>query len=84
VAPAGQALTLTFDNQDGGIPHNVDVYESGPPPTNSLFSSGDPTPGPETQGPVDVDPQKEGTYYFQCDVHANMNGTFLVVAASKK
>jgi plastocyanin len=31
-----------------------------------------------------VAPQKEGTYYFQCDVHTNMNGTFLVVAASKK
>jgi plastocyanin len=84
VAPAGQPLTLTFDNQDTGQTHNADFYESGPPAANSLFQSGVPTPGPETQGPVDVKPQKEGTYYFQCDVHTTMNGTFLVVAAPKK
>jgi plastocyanin len=84
VAPAGQALTLTFDNQDTGQSHNAHFYAAAPPAGTSLFTSGDPTPGPETQGPVDVDPQKEGTYYFQCDVHTNMNGTFLVVAASKK
>ncbi len=84
VAPAGQPLTLTFDNQDTGQTHNADFYTAAPPAGTSLFSSGDPTPGPETQGPVDVDPQKEGTYYFQCDVHTNMNGTFLVVAAPKK
>ena len=82
VAPAGQKLSLTFDNQDPGVPHNVDfLTKSG---GDELFQSGLPAPGPETQTNPGVAPQKEGTYYFQCDVHTNMNGTFLVVAASKK
>ena len=82
VAPAGQKLSLTFENQDPGVPHNVDfLTKSG---GDELFQSGLPAPGPETQGPATVDPQTEGTYYFQCDVHTNMNGTFLVVAAPKK
>jgi plastocyanin len=84
VAPAGEKLSLTFDNQDTGQLHNADFYTAAPPAGTELFKSGDPAAGPETQTEPNVPPQKEGTYYFQCDVHTNMNGTFLVVAASKK
>jgi plastocyanin len=84
VAPAGEKLSLTFENQDTGQLHNADFYTEAPPAGTELFKSGDPAAGPETQTNPNVPPQKEGTYYFQCDVHTNMNGTFLVVAASKK
>jgi plastocyanin len=84
VAPAGEQLSLTFENKDTGQLHNADFYTEAPPTGTELFKSGDPAAGPETQTEPNVPPQKEGTYYFQCDVHTNMNGTFLVVAASKK
>jgi plastocyanin len=83
VAPAGQKLTLTFDNQDPGQSHNAHFYTAAPPDGTDLFQSGLPTPGPETQGPENVDPQDAGTYYFQCDVHPTMNGTFVVVKGKK-
>jgi plastocyanin len=83
VAPAGEKLSLTFENQDPGGLHNVDFYTA-PPPADELFKSGEPAAGPETQTEPNVDPQDPGTFYFVCDVHANMNGTFLVVKASKK
>ena len=81
VAAAGEELTLTFDNQDPGQSHNAAFYTA--PLGDSLFQSGVPVVGPEIQGPEPVDPQEKGTYYFQCDVHTNMNGSFVVVKASK-
>jgi plastocyanin len=83
VAPAGEPLVLTFENADTGQLHNADfLTEAG---GETLFTSGEPVTGPETQGPADVDPQEEGSYYFQCDVHPDtMTGTFVVVKASKK
>jgi plastocyanin len=83
VAPAGEKLTLTFDNQDPGGAHNAHFLTAAG--GDELFTSGPITPGPETQGPETEDPVDEGTYYFQCDAHPDtMNGTFLVVKAPKK
>jgi 4-amino-4-deoxy-L-arabinose transferase-like glycosyltransferase len=72
--PAENATPLPFDNQDAGIPHNVSIYtEQG---AESLFS------GEIITGPAKVDypvpPLEAGSYYFQCDVHPNMNGTVTV------
>jgi plastocyanin/predicted secreted protein len=77
-APAGQAFTIEFTNNDAGIPHNVDIYDKqggthigGAGPTD-IF------PGPGTTT-YDVSPLDAGTYFFQCDVHpTNMLGTFVV------
>jgi plastocyanin len=72
--PAGQEAPLPFDNQDSGIPHNVSIYtdEGG----EALFQ------GEIITGPAKIDyavPALEaGTYYFQCDVHPQMNGTVTV------
>jgi plastocyanin len=72
-APAGQAFTIQFDNQDT-VPHNVAIYsaEGG----EELFK-GDIITGPDTVT-YDVPALDPGQYYFQCDVHPNMNGTFVV------
>ncbi len=49
VAPAGEKLSLTFENQDTGQLHNADFYTEAPPAGTELFKSGDPAAGPETQ-----------------------------------
>lgn len=72
--PAGKEAPLPFDNQDAGIPHNVSIYtdQGG----EALFQ------GEIITGPAMIDypvPALEaGTYYFQCDVHPQMNGTVTV------
>lgn len=80
-APAGQAATIEFTNNDAA-PHNVDIYDQ---QGGSHIGGADPTsfftgPGSTT---YDVPPLDAGTYYFQCDVHpTQMFGTFVVAAAS--
>lgn len=74
--PAGANVTMVFDNQDGGIPHNVAVYD-GPLRTEAIFV------GEIINGPAEITytftaPSEPGTYYFQCDVHPSMNGDFIV------
>ena len=75
-APAGEPFTIQFENQDAGIPHNVAIY-TGPPPSEAVFA-GEIFPGPDSRT-YEVDALDAGQLYFQCDVHPNMNGTFVVV-----
>jgi plastocyanin len=74
-APAGEAFTIQFDNQDPGLPHNVAIY-TGPPPSDAVFE-GEVFSGPDSRT-YEVDALDAGQLYFQCDVHPNMNGTFVV------
>jgi plastocyanin len=74
--PAGQAVTLTFDNKDAGVPHNVSIW-SDQGYTKSVFT------GEQITGPTSIDYKvpalPAGTYYFRCDVHpTTMNGTITV------
>jgi plastocyanin len=72
-APAGEAFTIRFTNDDSA-PHNVAVYteEGGEEIANS-----DPI-GQGESLEVEVPAQEAGRYYFQCDLHTNMNGTVVV------
>lgn len=73
--PAATSVTLTFDNQDAGIPHNVAIYsDSGY--TKAVFT-GDIVTGP-VKAVYDVPALDAGTYYFRCDVHTTMTGTVTV------
>ena len=84
VAPAGEKLTLTFDNQDPGASHNAAFFPDAAS-QDELFASGEPVVGPATQGPEPVDEQAAGTYFFKCIVHPDtMNGTFVVAKASTR
>jgi plastocyanin len=73
-APAGQAFSIAFKNNDAGLPHNVAIYTDSSR-SRSLFV-GETFPGPKTVI-YDVKAIPAGTYFFVCDVHAaTMTGTF--------
>ena len=73
--PANKATTLTFDNQDAGIPHDIAIFPDSSA-TNPLFT------GEIVVGVKSVDYSipvlKPGSYYFHCDVHPQMSGTVTV------
>ncbi|HEX6261321.1 MAG TPA: hypothetical protein VF097_00590 [Actinomycetota bacterium] len=75
-APAGEAFTIDFDNQDTGVPHNVSIYADDT--AAERFFEGEIITGPDqiTYEPDPID--DAGVFYFHCDVHPNMNGAFVV------
>jgi plastocyanin len=77
-APADQAFTIDFTNNDSGTPHNVDILDQ----AGGTHLGGATGPTDTVTGPAsvtyNVDPLKSGIYYFQCDIHPNMSGTFVV------
>jgi plastocyanin len=74
-APANQAFTIDFKNLDRGIPHNVAIYQDETASKN--YFKGDLVDGPgETTYSVPALPQ--GRWFFRCDPHPDMNGTFIV------
>jgi plastocyanin len=72
VVAAAKPLTLTFDNKQAGVPHNVAIFD-GPGEAKSLFA-GEIVTGPK-QVVYNVPALPAGSYYFVCQVHANMHGT---------
>lgn len=76
--PAGQATTITFDNQDAGTPHNIAIYTDSS--KSKILFQGEQFPGVASKAYA-IPALDPGTYYFQCDVHNTMNGTVVVAAA---
>lgn len=70
--PAGEEVSLTFDNQDAGVPHNVAIYEDDS--TDEELFVGEIFDG-VAEMTYEIPPMEAGSYYFHCDVHPNMNGT---------
>ncbi len=75
--PAGQPATITFDNEDPGATHNLDVfsdkdYTTEISKTPDVVGSG--------SGQVALPALDPGTYYFRCDFHpTTMQGTITIV-----
>ncbi|MDF2734306.1 MAG: blue (type 1) copper domain protein [Chloroflexota bacterium] len=69
-APADAAFTLSFDNQDAGIPHDVQVKDA----AGAVVFKTDVFPGAEKRD-YSVPALAAGTYPFVCSVHPNMTGT---------
>jgi plastocyanin len=74
-APANEAFTVTLINQENGIPHNISIYPTGQGGTALL--KGEIVTGVQTTV-YRVQGLPAGTYYFQCDVHPDMNGALVV------
>jgi plastocyanin len=75
--PAGAQITIHFDNEDSGIPHNFALYKSSSS-TTAIFK-GEIITGVSSTTYTFTAPTTPGTYWFRCDVHPNqMNGDFIV------
>jgi plastocyanin len=75
VLPAETEHTITFENRDVGVPHDIAIFTD-PSLTTELFR-GELVTGPTTVT-YTVPPLPPGEYYFLCTVHPMMNGTVLV------
>jgi plastocyanin len=75
-APAGQAFTIAFDNQDVAMRHNVAIYDTAQ--GDKVLFKGEVIYGPGSTT-YSVPAQAAGTYEFRCDPHdETMIGTFIV------
>jgi plastocyanin len=76
-AAPGSQVTVTFDNQDAGVLHNVAFY------TNRAASRaifvGELFPGVAQKIESFSAPSAAGNYFFRCDAHPDaMTGTFAI------
>jgi len=71
IVPANRPFDLVFDNNDAGVPHNVQI-DSSPAREQTLFD------GEVVDGVISITyhvPElAPGEYYFLCKIHPNMNG----------
>jgi plastocyanin len=72
-APAGEAFTIAFTNNDSA-PHNVAIYTDEGGDEIAKGDIIDPGQSVELQVPA----LDAGDYYFVCDLHTTMNGTVVV------
>jgi len=72
-APAGAPITINFDNQDAGIPHNM-VFKND---AGTVVFTGDLITG-VAQTVYSLPGLQPGSYTFVCAVHSNMTGTLKV------
>ena len=76
IVPAGQAVTVKFDNRDTGVPHNFAVYTD--KSARQLTGKADICSGP-CQKTLTLQGLRPGEYFFRCDVHPQqMVGKFIV------
>ena len=72
-APAGEAFTVTFTNNEA-VPHNFSVYtEEG----GEAIATGE-VIGEGLTDEVEIEALEAGEYYFVCDLHPEMNGIIVV------
>jgi plastocyanin len=71
-------IELTFENDDPGVGHNIQIFDGPDAGAPSLFD-GQPVTGPDSI-PYEIPPLQEGEYFFHCRLHPNtaMEGTITV------
>ena len=74
-ASAG-TVKIEFDNKDGGIPHNINVFDGKDASAKSLGATALEAGPVKQELTLDL---KAGSYFYQCDVHpTTMTGTLTV------
>lgn len=74
-ASAG-TVKIEFDNKDGGIPHNINVFDGKDASAKSLGATAIEAGPVKQELTLDL---KAGSYFYQCDVHpTTMIGTLTV------
>jgi plastocyanin len=73
--PADTATTITFDNQDAAVQHNISIYRDDT--LSEVLFQGTLITGPDTIV-YEIPALPAGEYYFHCDVHPTMSGTVAV------
>jgi plastocyanin len=71
-------VTINFNNKDSGVPHNISVYQTVTGGQTKAIFIGKTISGPATIVYNFTAPTTAGTYFFQCDVHPQMNGAFVL------
>ncbi|MEX0751029.1 MAG: c-type cytochrome [Dehalococcoidia bacterium] len=74
-------LTLTVDNQDDGIAHNIVFFEGAEPGGDEIVRT-DIENGPVTQT-LNFGPLAVGDYFYYCEVHPNMEGVLTAGTADQ-
>jgi plastocyanin len=79
MAAAGSSVTVTFNNNEAGVPHDWHVFNGADSSASTLASTPIIT-GPGTMASTTFTaPTQTGNYFFWCDVHPTiMTGTFVV------
>ena len=76
-APAGEDITLQFDNDDPGIQHNWSLYET--EDSEDPIFEGTILTGVDTEDYAVPAIDEPGTYHFHCDIHpAAMKGELII------
>lgn len=75
-APAGASVTIIFNNKDS-MPHNFALYTDSRAAT--VIFRGE-IIGQKTINYQFTTPTTPGTYFFRCDVHPAMAGSFVVTS----
>jgi plastocyanin len=78
VIPANTPVTLTFENKQAGVPHDVAIHD--PADVSRFLFNGDTVTGPATIE-YQLPSLAAGEYGFQCTIHPPMTGTIQVVEA---
>lgn len=73
VLEAKKPASIEFENLDSA-PHNIAIYEDDT--ASKAIFEGEQISGPDAIT-YEFDAPKAGEYYFQCDVHPDMNGNVL-------
>ena len=76
VLKANAQISLTLDNQDAGIPHNLAIFTEEGGGGTKIFGQA-PFSGPAKETWTFTAPAP-GTYFFHCEVHPNMKGEVIV------